>query len=244
MDWPMVIVTASSSAVVSAIVTAFVSRRNSERAIQIENITKERAKWRDKIRRLAIGVYRAAAGSDGVKLNELSLSLRLNLNPTDPEDIAIIAAVSRLVSSSHADEGIIREFSVRIALLLKHDWERAKLEAKGKSRSRTDDLLGISASSLKVVASAAVRPLPYRGDAKERIVIEQIKAAVHRATAKNQKLAMFHFQVLKNADDLEGIDPKEFCKEVSVPESYKTEFTQMMALARLMKEQGTKLISN
>jgi hypothetical protein len=77
---------------------------------------------------------------------------------------------------------------------------------------------------------------------KERIVIEQIKAAVHGAVAKNQKLAMFHLQVLKNADDLTGIDPKNFCKEVSVPESYATEFTQMIALARLMKEQGTKLI--
>jgi hypothetical protein len=48
-------------------------------------------------------------------------------------------------------------------------------------------------------------------------VIEQIKAAVYGAAAKNQKLAMFHFQVLKNADDLAGIDPKNFCKEVSVP---------------------------
>ena len=73
-------------------------------------------------------------------------------------------------------------------------------------------------------------------------MIEQIKAAVHGATAKNQKLAMFHFQVLKNADELAGFDPKGFCKEVSVPESYATEFTQMIALARLMKEQGAKII--
>jgi len=73
-------------------------------------------------------------------------------------------------------------------------------------------------------------------------VIEQIKTAIYGAATKNQKLAMFHFQVLKNADDLAGIDPKKFCKEVSVPESYATEFTQMIALARLMKEQGTKFI--
>ena len=55
---------------------------------------------------------------------------------------------------------------------------------------------------------------------------------------------MFHFQVLKNANELVGIDPKGFCKEVSVPESYATEFTQMIALARLMKKHGAKLISN
>jgi hypothetical protein len=72
-------------------------------------------------------------------------------------------------------------------------------------------------------------------------VIEQISAAIHSAAATKQKLAMFHFQVLKNADDLVGTDPKDFCKEVSVPPSWATEFRQMMALARLMKEQGSKL---
>ena len=72
-------------------------------------------------------------------------------------------------------------------------------------------------------------------------MIDQIKTAVHNAARKNQKIAMFHFQVLKNADQLAGIDPKGFCKEVSVPETYATEFTKMIALARLMKEQGTKL---
>ncbi len=38
------------------------------------------------------------------------------------------------------------------------------------------------------------------------------------------------------------MDPEAFCKEISVPVSYVTEFTKMIALARLMKEQGTKLI--
>ena len=74
------------------------------------------------------------------------------------------------------------------------------------------------------------------------IVIEQIKAAVHRAGGKKQKIAMFHFQVLRNADELNGIDPKGFCKEISVPVTYAIEFRKMIALARLMKEQGTKII--
>jgi hypothetical protein len=75
-------------------------------------------------------------------------------------------------------------------------------------------------------------------------MIEQIKTAVHGAEGRKQKIAMIHFQVLKNADELAGINPKGFCKEVSVPETYATEFTKMIALARLMKEQGTRLISN
>jgi hypothetical protein len=74
------------------------------------------------------------------------------------------------------------------------------------------------------------------------MVIEQIKAAVLRAAGKNQKIAMFHFQVLKNADELAGVDPRGLCKEISVPATYATEFTKMIALTRLMKEQGTKLV--
>jgi hypothetical protein len=74
-------------------------------------------------------------------------------------------------------------------------------------------------------------------------VIEQIKAAIHRAAGKKQKIAMFHFQVLKNADELADIDPNGFCKEVSMSETYATEFRKMIALARLMKEQGAKINS-
>jgi hypothetical protein len=73
-------------------------------------------------------------------------------------------------------------------------------------------------------------------------VLEQIKAAIHEAAPKQQKLAMFHLQVLKNADDLAGINPKQFCKEISVKESWETEFRQMLALARLMKEKGIKIV--
>lgn len=73
-------------------------------------------------------------------------------------------------------------------------------------------------------------------------MIEQIRAAIHRAQENNQKIAMFHFQVLKNAVELAGIDPIGFCQEVSVPESFATEFRKMIALARLMREEGARII--
>ena len=53
---------------------------------------------------------------------------------------------------------------------------------------------------------------------------------------------MFQFQVLKNADELEGMDPEVFCKEIAVPRTYQTEFRKMISLARLMKEQGVRLV--
>ena len=72
-------------------------------------------------------------------------------------------------------------------------------------------------------------------------VIEQIKEAVQAASNTNQKIAMFHFQVLKNAKELEGLDPKAFCREIGVRESYATEFTKMISLARIIEEQGMRL---
>jgi hypothetical protein len=114
-----------ASGVISAAITAIASRRGSERAIRIENITKERAKWRDKIRELALGVQEAAAKKDS---SELRLQLCLNLNPLDKKDRDITALISE---ASKSDDKII-EFSDRVALLLKHDWDRAKSEAKGR----------------------------------------------------------------------------------------------------------------
>ena len=73
-------------------------------------------------------------------------------------------------------------------------------------------------------------------------MIDQIKKAVHDAARANQKIAMFHFQVLKNAIELEGVDPGSFCKEIAVPNTYQTEFRKMISLARLIREQGVRLV--
>lgn len=73
-------------------------------------------------------------------------------------------------------------------------------------------------------------------------MIAEIKRAIHEAAQNEQKIAMFHFQVLKNAAELEGMDPKGFCKEVAVPLTYATEFRKMLSLARLMRDQGSRLV--
>ena len=73
-------------------------------------------------------------------------------------------------------------------------------------------------------------------------MIDEIKKAVHAAAASNQKIAMFHFQVLKNAKELAGLNAKAFCEEIGVPATYATEFTKMISLARLLKEQGVRLV--
>lgn len=74
------------------------------------------------------------------------------------------------------------------------------------------------------------------------MIVEQIKAAIDSARPKKQQTAMFHLQVLINAHELEGVDGAEFSKEVGLAPSFKTEFDKMIALARLIKQLGKKII--
>ena len=116
----MDISTILGSAVIAAIISAWVARVNSERNIYIDNITKERAKWRENIRRVS-SEYPSADKKDQLKLQ---IELATRLNPYDPEDIQLLESL-RSVTADDA-----QELTIRTALLLKHDWERAKNEAK------------------------------------------------------------------------------------------------------------------
>lgn len=87
------------SAVVSALVGGFVRLRVSERKIQLENITQERAKWREQIRVNAQKVHQSASRvptpEGKTSLAELRLVFKLLLNPLDPEDIDILKCIER-----------------------------------------------------------------------------------------------------------------------------------------------------
>jgi hypothetical protein len=72
-------------------------------------------------------------------------------------------------------------------------------------------------------------------------LVDDVKAAVHAAAEAKQKLAMFHFQILKNADLLDAVNAEEFCVAIGVPVTYKTEFRQILSLARVIRQQGFRL---
>jgi len=116
MDWNTII----GSGVFSVIVSALVSKAVAERRIYVENITRERAKWRERIRRV-IQEYPIATDSQKIKLEMEFVS---RLNPYDSEDLKL------LESLKNTDNNNREELAIRAALLLKHDWERAKNEAK------------------------------------------------------------------------------------------------------------------
>jgi hypothetical protein len=108
------------SALLAAIVTAYATRAHTERTIYADNITKERAKWRERIRKI-ISHYPDASENERSTMRR---ELVTRLNPFHAEDLKLIEALKNANSSNDT------EISIRASLLLKHDWERAKEEAK------------------------------------------------------------------------------------------------------------------
>jgi hypothetical protein len=121
MNWSDLI----SSAVIAAIVSGIVAFLTAERRLASENVIQERAKWREDIRDLADQIYRTIVSGavDADQFGELRAKLALRLNPHDQDDQGILALIVP-GDSTRADE-----FNQRVALLLKHDWERARREA-------------------------------------------------------------------------------------------------------------------
>ncbi|BAO45437.1 hypothetical protein [Thiolapillus brandeum] len=116
-----------TSTVIAAIVAAAVAFWTAQRKISIENITQDRRAWREKIRNNALSVHDALISRDEKSLNKHRAEFAALLNPNDIDDREIIGSIKLPVDgreNEYADE-----FSERIALLLKHDWERVKLEA-------------------------------------------------------------------------------------------------------------------
>jgi len=121
--------TVLGSGVVAGLVAGLVTLRTTERKIAIENITQQRKLWRDKVREKSLEISKAYKGKDGSKLEELYGEFQLILNPEDNDDKSILDTLWEMQQTSENNDLIV-EFTEKLALLLKHDWERAKLEAK------------------------------------------------------------------------------------------------------------------
>lgn len=139
--------TVLSSAVLAALIAALVSLRTNERTLSLQYITGERAKWRDKIREKAVTVFDAAAKEDAEAIRRCRFEFSHLLHLGDPPDDEIIQNLETLESHPD-DESALDDFRVRISLLLKFEWDRAKLEAKPMAPvERTRKLLSMMAPS-------------------------------------------------------------------------------------------------
>ena len=113
------------TAAVGASITAFFTFRNNERNIKTKNITEERAKWREKIRELNTEASKADNEKD---FKRFQYEFRVQLNPFDNDDNEIIELFDDI---NDLDEKK-KELSIKLSLLLKHDWERSKSEVEKK----------------------------------------------------------------------------------------------------------------
>lgn len=116
-----------TSTVIAAIVAAIVAVWTAQRKISIKNITQDRRAWREKIREKALSVHDALISRNQESLNRLRIEFRTILNPIDDDDNEIVKCIALPEEGKELERA--EEFAKRIALLLKHDWERVKLEA-------------------------------------------------------------------------------------------------------------------
>lgn len=116
-----------TSTVIAAIIASIVAGWTAQRKISVENITQDRRVWREKIRSSALSVHDAFIARDEGLLNKYRAEFRAILNPMDDEDNKIVRCIA--LPDVEKELECAEEFAERIALLLKHDWDRVKLEA-------------------------------------------------------------------------------------------------------------------
>jgi len=117
-----------TAGVVAALVSAIAIIWQTQRRISIENITQDRREWRQNIRKITPPIYDALVQQKEELIDKFRTELRVMLNPDDELDNDIIDCVAYRPEENNPQD-LAEEFAEKMALLLKHDWERAKVEA-------------------------------------------------------------------------------------------------------------------
>ncbi|WP_144030243.1 hypothetical protein [Burkholderia sp. AU6039] len=130
MEAPTLLGVVLTSTVIASVLSVFSTMHVTGRNALTDNVIKHRANWRDMLRAIARELTEAVGTGNVRAIRVLRNQLALNLNPVDQEDQALVDAVRALESCSSTERHRkMEEVEQRIALLLKHDWERAKWEA-------------------------------------------------------------------------------------------------------------------
>ncbi|HIF9116007.1 TPA: hypothetical protein ACX6O9_000584 [Photobacterium damselae] len=116
------------SGLFGSLVTVIFNRYDSDKKIIIENITKERQKWRESIRNLVLEVNEYCNNNDFKKINSIQAQFQVLINPYDNNDKKIIELLGELQKGDNTRE-VLPIFNDSISKLLKHDWDRVKKEA-------------------------------------------------------------------------------------------------------------------
>ncbi len=136
-----------TSAVIAAIISGVFTILNKHREGEMRYVTHEREKWRQNIRVISEEILNCQQKHQLtqtalylLKLTRLRHRLALLLNPSDPEDLLILESIDLIVRYSQNSNDIqFKEFKIKeeflfyelgVQFLLKHDWERIKIESK------------------------------------------------------------------------------------------------------------------
>lgn len=123
MDW---LSTVFFSAVTSTVV-AFITAKASSYS---KDVVEERQKWRERIRQLTIRAVQLihVKETQSQEYQSLLSEFGLRLNPDDDADKKIIETLK--TSTQEPNEILAQKLLAQVSRLLKHDWERTKLEAR------------------------------------------------------------------------------------------------------------------
>jgi hypothetical protein len=93
----------------------------------------------------------------------LRCQYQLRLNPQDEADRSIISSIDRIVTAPAAHRlAALEEVTARVALLLKHDWERAKYETRfWTMRSKEPQRVAYVAIAAVAEDVSATRKMPF-----------------------------------------------------------------------------------
>lgn len=116
-----------------SLITASITKSINEKNQKLKYVTEERQKWRAEIReettKLAKNLFYNESNNES-ELERIKAFFKIRLNPIDDYDKDIIKKLENI------NRDTINDFVLKISCLLKHDWERAKKEAKESNKIR------------------------------------------------------------------------------------------------------------
>ncbi len=119
------IVAIISSLSIGSIIGSYLQKRINDKNNSLKHITDERRKWRERIRELIPQLR----NDNNVNVEKIASELQIRLNPEDPKDLYIVKKLKNLSQNSADKNKLKDEIENAVSFLLKHDWERVKIES-------------------------------------------------------------------------------------------------------------------
>ncbi len=125
----------------STLIGSYFLFKKNDKANQLKFITAERQKWREKIRELSVAFMTDEfEENEHIRLSDQKLmnireQIAVRLNPRDDHDKYILCLMDCFINNTNNRNEIRIKLSIAFSNLLKHDWDRVKIEAKMQSNS-------------------------------------------------------------------------------------------------------------